>query len=204
MGTRDPRVDSYIETATTFARPILDHIRMMIHREVPDVVETIKWGMPHFVVHGRNLAGMAAFKQHASLGLWRGAELGLGKQGEKGGMGSFGQLRSIADLPQDQLLADLIRRAAELEAAGSPRRTAAKPSPKPAIEPPADLLAMLAANPAAQTVWDGFAPSCRREYCEWIVEAKRPETRQRRLEQTIEQVAEGKDRNWKYRRGAGI
>ena len=196
----DPRVDAYIAAAQPFARSILDHIRSMMRQAVPDVVETIKWNMPFFVAHGRNLAGMAAFKHHASLGLWRGAELGLGKPGDKGGMGSFGHLHMIADLPPAAELIDLITRAAALDAAGPRKATGAGPTPRPEAEVPDDLAAALAQVPAALAVWTSFAPSCRRDYVDWVIDAKRPETRERRIAQTVEQVAEGKDRNWKYRR----
>ncbi len=198
MSQRDERIDSYVAAAAPFAQPILRHLREVMHRAVPDVEETIKWGMPHFCVGGVNVAGMAAFKAHASFGIWRGQELGLGKAGEQGGMGSFGRIASLADLPDDAVLLDLMASAAALAKAGRPKRVRA--APRPPLATPDDLAAALAAQPAAQTVWDGFPPSHRREYIEWITEAKQAATRERRLHQTVEWIAEGKDRNWKYRR----
>ena len=169
----------------------------MVHHTLPEVVETVKWGMPHFTLHGRNVAGMAAFKAHASFGFWRGEELGLGAAGDKGGMGSLGKITSLADLPDDATLADFLNSAAALAAEGPKKKAPGKP--RPALDLPDDLRAALSAVPAAQTVWDGFAPSHRRDYIEWVLEAKRPETREKRIAQTVAQVAEGKDRNWKYR-----
>lgn len=196
-GARDPRIDAYIAKAAPFAQPILTHLRDIVHQTVPDAEETVKWGMPHFTLHGRNVAGMAAFKAHASFGLWRGEELGLGAAGDKGGMGSLGKITSLSDLPDDAALADVLQRAAALAAQGPKKKPPTKP--RPALDLPDDLGAALAAVPTAQTVWDGFAPSHRRDYIEWVIEAKRPETRAKRIAQTVAQVAEGKDRNWKYR-----
>ena len=66
------------------------------------------------------------------------------------------------------------------------------------MTPPPDLAAALKKNAQARATFDGFSPSHKKEYIEWIVEAKRDETRQRRLSQAIEMLAEGKTRNWKY------
>jgi len=200
MTQRDPRVDAYIARQADFARPILEHVRAAVHEACPGVEETIKWGMPSFVHRGRILAGMAAFKQHASFGYWQ-HELVVGEGVPREGMGSYGRLASVADLPPRRTLLAHVRKAVKLGEAGvkSPaarKATTARPPP----EAPADLLAALKANPAAKKAFDAFAPSHKRDYVEWITEARREDTRAKRLAQAIEWLAEGKRRHWKYER----
>ena len=204
MGHRDPRVDAYIAKAAPFARPILEHVRAVVHEGCPEVEETIKWGMPSFMHAGAILCGMAAFKRHASLGFWKHAEVvGEGAEGE--GMGSFGKLEAVGDLPSKRQLLVYVRKAARLNEArkevrgtgsttGSRRTSAVRPVP----DTPADFAAALDAMPAAKASFDGFPPGYRRDYLEWIIEAKREETRARRIAQAVEWLAEGKSRNWKY------
>jgi hypothetical protein len=203
MGTRDPRVDAYVAASADFARPILTHLRDLVHAAVPDVVETIKWGIPAFEHHGM-LGGMAAFKQHCAFNLWRGDDLApAGVTRGVDGMGQLGRVTSLADLPADPLLVEWLRAVAARNAtrtaapksarAAAPRRPASA-----AVELPDELVEALAGQPAARATFDGLPPSHRREYAEWIAEAKRPETRQRRVTQTLEWLAEGKSRNWKY------
>ena len=194
--TRDPRVDDYIAKRQPFAQPILTHLRELVHKHAPDAEETLKWGVPHFVLSGQNLAGMAAFKEHATFGFWRDEEV-TGSPRDTGAMGSMGRLSSLADLPSDEEMADYIRKAAALCAGDKPKRAA--PKPKAALDLPDDLGAALKANPAAQGHWDAFSPGKRRDYIEWVIEAKREETRIKRIETIVAQVAEGKDRNWKYK-----
>lgn len=193
---RDPRIDAYIERAAPFAQPILRHVRALVHEACPEVEESIKWGMPSFSHAGGILCGMAAFKRHASFGFWKHA-LVVGEGEPRDGMGSYGKLASLQDLPPDKTLLAHLRKAMQLNEAGvkSPVRKAA---PKPSPDTPADLAAALAGNKAAQATFDAFPPSCRREYIEWIVEAKRAETRTKRLAQAIAWMAAGKRRNWKY------
>jgi uncharacterized protein YdeI (YjbR/CyaY-like superfamily) len=196
MAATDPRIDAYIAAQADFARPILEHLRRLVREAAPEAEETIKWGMPHFTLGGRILAGMAAFKAHATFGLPQAKEA-IGETGrERDAMGQFGRLASIADLPGEAELKALIRRAADAAAAGPALRP--KKAPKPEAPVPDALAAALRANPAAQATFDGFPPGCRREYCEWVAEAKRPETQAKRVAQAVEWMAEGKRRNWKY------
>lgn len=167
-----------------------------MHRHAPGCEETLKWGVPHFVLNGQNLAGMAAFKEHATFGFWRDDEV-TGSPRDTGAMGSMGRLASLADLPADTQMAAWIEKAATLCAEDKPKRPAAKP--KAALDLPGDLGAALEANPAAQGHWDAFSPGKRRDYIEWVLEAKREETRVKRIATIVAQVAEGKDRNWKYK-----
>lgn len=193
---RDPRIDAYIERAAPFAQPILRHARALVHEACPEVEESIKWGMPSFSHAGGILCGMAAFKQHASFGFWRHADV-VGEGEPRDGMGSYGKMTSLDDLPPRTILLAHLRKAMQLNEAGlkSPKR---KPAPRPAPDTPEDLAAALANNKAANATFDAFPPGCRREYIEWIVEAKRAETRAKRLAQAVEWMAEGKRRNWKH------
>jgi uncharacterized protein YdeI (YjbR/CyaY-like superfamily) len=194
--TRDPRIDAYVAKQADFARPILDHLRAAIHRACPKVEETLKWSMPHFQYRGQMMAGMAAFKAHATFGFWRGKEV-VGETGaERDAMGQFGRLTSLDDLPAPEVLDGLIRKAMALNEAG--RKPKPKPAPKPPAETPDDLRQALDSNPAARSTFDEFPPSARRDYVDWVVEAKRPETRAKRIAQAVEWIAEGKRRNWKY------
>jgi len=193
--SRDPRVDAYIEGRADFARPILNHIRTAIHAACPQVEEGIKWGVPAFSYKSRPLAGMAAFKAHATLGFWNSNDV-RGDDAKAGAMGDFGRLTSLADLPDDSALAGIIRAGmAFIDSGAKPTR---QPSVRPEPQMPDRVATALAANSAAQASFDRFPPSCRREYLEWIIEAKRPETRARRIGQAVEWMAEGKKRNWKY------
>ncbi|MFN3946454.1 MAG: YdeI/OmpD-associated family protein [Allosphingosinicella sp.] len=191
---RDERVDAYIARQADFARPILAHLRDAVHAACPDAEETLKWGMPAFLYKGGILATMAAFKRHASFGFWRGGEV-VGEE-KQDGMGQFGRIAAIEDLPEPAALAAMIEKAAALvdEGAKAPRAR----SVKAPLETPADLRAAIDAVPAAAATFDAFPPSCRRDYVEWVVDAKRPETRAKRIAQAAEWLAEGKRRHWKY------
>ena len=193
---RDPRIDAYIDRQADFARPILRHIREAVHAARPDVEEGLKWSMPHFLIGGRILAGMAAFKAHATFGFWRAGDVLGEKAAPREAMGQFGRLATVDDLPPPAELDAMIRKAAELAEAG-PAPRAPKP-PKPDLPTPDDLRAAIDAEPKAAATFDAFPPGCRRDYCEWIVDAKRPETRAKRIVQAVEWLAEGKKRHWKY------
>lgn len=197
----DLRVDANIKKAAPFAQPILTHLRALVRQSCPDVVETVKWSHPSFVHDGKILCGMAAFKAHCSFGFWR-QEMSaiLAKHGHAGaeGMGSFGKLTSLADLPEDRTLAGYIKAAMDLNASDAPTRPRPTRKSKAEATVPTDLAAALKKNQPAAAAFEKFSPSHRREYVEWITEAKRDETRRKRLVTTIEWLAEGKPRHWKY------
>jgi hypothetical protein len=193
----DPRIDAYIAKQADFARPILEHVRAVVHEACPDVEETMKWSMPTFVYGGGILCGMAAFKQHASFGYWKHA-LVVGEGEPRDGMGSYGKLTSVKDLPPKKTLLAHIKRAMQLNFDNVKSPAQRKAAPKPPPEAPADLVAALKKNATARKTFEAFPPSAQRDYVEWIVEAKREETRAKRLAQAIEWMAEGKRRNWKY------
>lgn len=195
--SRDPRIDAYIERAQDFAKPILSHIRETMHAACPDIGETLKWGMPTFTHKGRNIAGMASFKAHASFGFWRRSEVGSAPSREGEAMGQFGRIASRADLPGDTALAAMVRDAVALEETGvRPKR--AKTPPKAEIAMPGDFRSALDADPRASTAFDAFPPGARRDYLEWVTQAKRPETRAKRIATAAKWIAEGKKRHWKY------
>ena len=199
MGTRDPRVDEYIENAAEFARPILEEVRARVHKGCPDVIETIKWRSVSFE-HKGMLCGMASFKQHCTLGFWNGGRIVEGDAPAEKAMGQFGRITSLADLPADDLLAGYVRKAMELNDAGV-RRTAKKGAPRAELAVPDYMAAALERSEQARATFEGFSPSQRREYVEWITEAKGDATRERRLATALEWMAEGKPRNWKYMKG---
>jgi uncharacterized protein YdeI (YjbR/CyaY-like superfamily) len=194
--SRDPRVDAYIARAQPFARPILDHVRERVHALLPDAEETLKWSAPAFTLDGRILLIMAAFKAHAALNFWRGQEL-LGTDANADAMGEFGKLASLDDLPPDRELDALILRAADLTtSAPAPRKVKHAPKPPPELHP--EFAAALDAVPKAKAALDGFPPSARRDYLEWISDAKQPVTRPKRIATAVEWLSEGKRRHWKY------
>jgi uncharacterized protein YdeI (YjbR/CyaY-like superfamily) len=199
MARTDPRIDAYIDGKAAFARPILQHLRAAVHRAVPDVEETLRWSMPSFTYQGQILCSMAAFKEHAVFGFWRGKEVS-GEQESASAMGQFGRLTSIADLPDDAALDEMIRKAAALIDSGTRAPRPVK-HPKPELAMPDDLASALAASPAAQASYDAFPPSAKRDYVEWVLGAKQPATRAKRIAQAVEWMAEGKRRNWKYEKG---
>ena len=199
-----PQVDEYIAAAPAFAQPILHHIRELVHKALPDVEEDIKWSMPFFIYRGLMLGNMAAFKQHCSFGLWgkeAAADLRADGLYDRKAMGVLGKLISVEDLPSDREFIKYVRAAAaEIDTGARTKNySRAKPSaPKPPPEVPASLAAALKKNKAAAAQFAAMPPGCKREYCEWIAEAKRDETREKRAATAVEWIAEGKRRNWKY------
>ncbi|MFO1256140.1 MAG: YdeI/OmpD-associated family protein [Sphingomonadaceae bacterium] len=189
----DPKVDAYIAKAAPFAQPILTHLRALVHETIPGLDEALKWGMPHFLYKGKNLAGMSAFKAHAAFMIH-----GDGRQGDA--MGQFGKIAALADLPGDNVLKSrLIEAKDRIDTAGTAQKPRTAPrAPRPELPIPPEFAAALDASPAARAALEGFAPSHRREYVEWITEAKRAETRDKRIAQAVEWLAQGKKRNWKY------
>jgi uncharacterized protein YdeI (YjbR/CyaY-like superfamily) len=202
----NPKVDAYIENAQTFAQPIMNHLREIAHKGCPDVAETIKWGMPFFEHRGEILCCMAAFKKHCRFGFW-GKEIRVVlREAKVAGMdksGWFDRITRVEDLPSEKQLLDFVRQAAVLIESGnqtSPmagRKKAAKPK-KASVKMTGEFSAALKKSKKATTVFAAFSPSCKREYIEWVAEAKRPETRDKRIATAIEWISAGKQRNWKY------
>ncbi len=197
MPKPDPRVDAYIAKAAPFARPILAHLRALVHRAEPEIVETMKWGMPFFEREGI-VCHLAAFKAHCAFGIWRGGQLEkTGKEGEA--MGQFGRIATLGDLPPDATIVALAKKAVARNLAGEKAARPVKRAKQP-IPMPAELAGALAKNRAARTTFDAFPPGQQREYLEWITEAKTEATRDKRIATAVEWLAEGKTRMWKYRK----
>ena len=198
MGKSDPRVDAYIAKSAPFSRPILDHLRRVVHAACPAVEETIKWGFPHFMYKSM-LCNMAAFKQHCAFGFWhKGMKTALSGGKPREAMGHLGRITSLADLPKDAVLKRYIKQAMKLNDAGI-KVPVVRSAPK-SVKVPAEVMAALRRNKQALGTFEALSPSHRREYLEWIADAKRDETRIKRLATMLEWLAEGKSRNWKYER----
>lgn len=190
--SHDPRIDTYIDAAQPFAQPILRHIRETVHAAVPQVEEAIKWGMPFYLLGGKPFAMMSAFKAHAAFGFWKGPQTGK----ERDAMGQYGRLTAIEDLPVQADFIAMIRAQAAVAAEPAPPKP--KAAPKAPIAEPEAFTVALAANAAARAGFDALPPGARREYLDWIVSAKREETRAARIEKAVGQCAEGKKLNWQY------
>lgn len=191
--SREPRIDAYIAKAQPFARPILEKVRERVHTLMPDAEEAMKWGHPTYCRDGKIVIGTAAFKAHTAVHFWRGPELGF--EAKDGAMGQLGKLTSVDDLP-DQLDA-MIAKAAELSISVPALRKPKHP-PKPPIDMHPQFAEALSKTPKAKAAFDAFPPSGKREYLEWVGEAKRDGTRQKRIATAVEWLSEGKRRNWKY------
>ena len=199
MPTTDPFVDAYIEKSKDFAKPILNHIRELVHAACPDVVETKKWSFPHFDYKGEMMCSMAAFKEHCAFNFWKQSLLDASVfPAEKTAMGSFGRVTSIKDLPSNKTFKKLIHDAMKLNDDGIKVVKANPSGEKKELVVPAILKAALKTNELAAETFDNFPYSCKKEYIEWINEAKTDATRDKRIATTIEWLSEGKRRNWKY------
>jgi len=204
MPATDPRVDVYIGKAAPFAKPILVKLRKLIFRACPDARETIKWNFPNYEIYGALFCSMAAFKEHCAFGFWKAPLLKdpakILRLKNRNSMGHLDRIGSLKDLPPDQILMDYLREAALMN---KNQVKLARPKAAPKKEPPVpqDLMDALKKNKKAAVVFDDFSPSCRREYIEWINEAKTEETRYKPLTRTLEWLEEGKSRNWKYQKG---
>ena len=205
MSNRSAAVDAYIANAAAFAQPVLVHLRELMHKAAPDVVEEIKWSHPFFVYKGIILASMSGFKAHCSFGLWGeqvAAAMRTGAEARSGGMGTFGKIKSLEDLPPGKALTGYIKQATRAIDDGARTKAWTRPPRvvKSEVEVPEALAAALGRSKSAAAKFEAMSPGCRREYSEWISDAKREETRHKRVAQAVEWIAEGKGRNWKYER----
>ena len=201
MAVKDKRIDVFIAKSQEFARPILQHLRELVHQACPEVHETIKWGMPHFEYRDKILCGMAAFKEHCSFGFRLGSVMkdpkGVMQQTDKTGMGQFGQIKSMKDLSSDKTLVQYIQEAMRLTEQG-----VSKPKPKDTVRKelkvPDYFREALKKNKQAFENFGTLSYSHRKEYLDWIIGAKTEPTRNRRVATAVEWLQEGKGLNWKY------
>jgi hypothetical protein len=197
MPTIDPRIDAYIAAAPEFAQPILAHLRNVVHAACPQVQETMKWSRPHFEYNGL-LCGMSAFKAHCGFGFWKGALMFPGTSEREAAAGHFGRLTAVKDLPSKKVLLAYVKQAMQLNDEGARTPARAKPATPRAVVVPDYFQAALKARAQAEEQFDAGSASFKREYVDWLEEAKTEATRTRRMDLAIEWIAEGKGRNWKY------
>ena len=197
MGTRDKRVDAYIAQSAEFARPILSELREIVHQGCPEVQETMKWSFPHFEYKGL-LCSMASFKAHCAFGFWKGTLVLHDKNKSADAMGQFGRLTSVKDLPPKPTLLSHVRKATELNEKGVKVGKPKSRGGKKELMVPDFFLTALKKNKKALTTFEVFPYSKKKDYVDWVIDAKTDETRHRRLNTTVEWLAEGKSRNWKY------
>jgi uncharacterized protein YdeI (YjbR/CyaY-like superfamily) len=201
MAKKEKQIDAYIAKSADFAKPILNHLRKLIHEACPDVEERVKWSMPHFDYKQSPLCHMAAFKQHAAFGFWKASLMKdkslLEAAQSETAMGHLGKITSLKDLPSDKKIISWIKEAMKLNDEGI-KVSKKKPVAKEEIETPEYFLKALKKNKKALATFEAFSPSAKREYLDWITSAKTEETKLSRLSQAIEWMAEGKKRNWKY------
>ncbi len=194
-----PETDEYITNANEFAVPILEHLRQMVHEECPDVKEVIKWGFPCFEYKGI-LCAMTAHKEHCSFSFWKGSIMsdpdGVLEIVGKSGMGHFGKIKSLEDLPDEKIFRKYLREAIELNKKGI--KIPKKKVVRKELQIPDDMMVAIRDNKDALATFEKFSYSHKKEYVEWITEAKTERTRDKRLAQAIEWMSEGKGRNWKY------
>ena len=202
MTSYNPSIDAYIAKSSDFAKPILTHLRDLIHRACPEVEEKMKWSFPHFDYKGEMMCSMASFKEHCAFTFWKASLLKdpqlIENAKSESAMGHFGRIQSLQDLPSDSRILSYIKEAMKLNDDGIKIKKTVFAKPEPDI--PDYFVKELKKNSAAQKAFKAFSPSCRREYVEWITDAKTEPTRNKRMSQAIEWISEGKKRNWKYER----
>lgn len=204
MPVYNKSIDTYIAQSADFAKPILEHLRELIHTTCPDVEEKMKWSMPFFDYKGEMMCHMASFKQHCAFGFWKGSImkdpiLRETAQSETA-MGHLGKITSLKDLPPDKKIIAWIKEAMTLNDNGIKLPPKVKPAETKEITAPDDLIKAIAKNKTAKKCWDTFSPGKKKEYILWITEAKTDATRHSRMTTAVEWIAEGKARNWKYQK----
>lgn len=202
MAHRDKRIDIYILDSAAFAQEILHKLRDLVHIVCPDVQETMKWSFPHFTYNDRILCYMAAFKHHCAFGFRDGVSLsdpaGVLQVSDRNAMGHLGKIKSVADIPDDEILIDLIAQAMILNEQKPEKKTETKRKPAAALEMPSEFRNALKKNAEAASVFSNLSVSKKNDYILWVTEAKSEATREKRINTSIEWLNEGKSRNWKY------
>jgi uncharacterized protein YdeI (YjbR/CyaY-like superfamily) len=204
MPVNDKRIDDYINKSAPFAIPILNKIRQLVHKSCPDVKENIKWSFPHFEYKGSILCSMASFKQHCAFGFWLGSQMndphGILAITDRTAMGNLGAIKSLSDLPNDKIMTAYIKEAMKLIDSGAKVTKKVAANTEKILEIPGYFENALNKNKKAKQQFESFPYSHRKEYIQWITEAKTEPTREKRVETALEWIAEGKSRNWKYER----
>jgi uncharacterized protein YdeI (YjbR/CyaY-like superfamily) len=202
MATKEKKIDAYIAKSADFAKPILNHIRELIHKACPDVEEKMKWSMPFFDYKGEMLCHMASFKQHAVMGFWKASlmkdSILVENAKSETAMGHLGRITSLKELPSDKKITVWIKEAMQLNDKGIKLPARGKTVDKKELAEPDYFTKALAKNKKAKQVFENFPYSHKKEYLMWITEAKTEETRNKRMATALEWMAEGKSRLWKY------
>ena len=202
MNNKDKRIDAYIEKSQDFAKPVLKHLRDLIHKACPEVKETWKWSFPFFDYKNEMMCSMAAFKKHCAFSFWKASIMSdpdkILTLKEKDAMGHFGQIMSLSDLPSDKIIIKYIKEAVRLNDEGIKLPSKTKSAEKKEVDVPEYFEKILNKNKKAKNTFDEFSYSHKKEYVQWITEAKTEETRMKRIGTAIEWLSEGKKRNWKY------
>jgi uncharacterized protein YdeI (YjbR/CyaY-like superfamily) len=202
MSIKDKRIDVYIQKAQPFAQPILKKLRVLVHKACPDVEETMKWSFPHFNYSGGTICSMASFKQHMAFGFWKASIMKdphkILQKAEREAMGHLGRITSAKDLPADNILLDYIKEAVRLNKEGVKVERKPKSAVKKELVIPDYFTKAVSKNKKAIKTFEEFSYSHKKEYVEWITEAKTEETRNSRLKTAVEWLSEGKSRMWKY------
>ena len=202
MEKLDARVDAYIAKSADFAKPILQYLRELAHETSPLLSETIKWGCPFFEYNGP-VCQLVAFKQHCGFGFWKPSLLNDSHHALKLGddkAGNIGVIKSIADLPPKEVLADLILQAVALNQAENKAPVKKVVKQKAELVVPDYFINALKENPGIFEKFDRMSASHKKEYSEWITDAKTEATRHKRVNTALEWITEGKSRNWKYQK----
>ncbi len=198
-------IDHYIAGAEDFAKPILELWRRLIHENCADVQEAIKWGLPHFDHKGDHMCVMAAYKAHCSFTFLKGelmSDLRLKAGKDVKPINRFlGKITQLSDLPADEDFIAMIKEAVQLNEKGIKIKREKPVAEKPKIlETPDYLQAALDDNTKAKEVFETKSNSFRKEYIIWITDAKTDETRQKRINEALAWIAEGKGRFWKHQK----
>jgi hypothetical protein len=201
------QVTAYAAAMPAYAQPIFAHLRALIHTTCPDTDEAIKWSIPHFERDGDYLCIFAASPGHASFTFYKQQLMSDPRLRDNLNLPAIkrfmGRLTSLSDLPDDATLAAMLQEAADLNARGV-RLPDRAPKTPPVIDMPSAVATAvataLAANPAAQAVWDAKSAAWRKDYLVWITAAKTDPTRDARIAEALDWIADGKARFWKYQK----
>lgn len=201
MKNKNVLIDNYISKSSEFAKPVLNHVRVLIHKVCPEVEEKMKWSFPHFDYKGEMMCSMAAFKNHCAVSFWKASLMEKSQKllevKNRTAMGNLGRIMSMDDLPSDKIMISIIKEAMKLNDEGI-KLSKPKSLKKPDVKVPEYFQKKLLKNPKAKQTFESFSPSHKREYVEWIIDAKTEATREKRIASAIEMINEGKQKNWKY------
>ena len=203
MGKPNKAIDAYIAKSADFAKPILTHIRELVHKACPDAEEKMKWSFPHFDYKDEMMCSMAAFKQHCAFSFWKASLMKdsslVDNAKSEVSMGHLGRITSLKELPADKKMIAYIKEAMDLNDRGIKLPPKVVATEKKELIVPDYFLEALRKNKKAKETFDNYAYSHKKEYLEWITEAKTEATRNKRMETALEWLAEGKSRHWKYK-----